>query len=249
MFPERPHLLVVDDDAQLLTLIQDSLEAEGYTVITFADALPVLRYLRNNGLPHLALIDLRLPSMHGFELSQQIKALGDVPIMFITSEGEPEIATEGLNRYAEDFVRKPFDMRELSARIHRILLRLPDFSYAREPAIQVDERLAVDFGNGYLLVDGRNIVLTPTEAGLLHILMRNTGRTVSAETLIARVWPTEEVYEDTLRVHMHRLRRKIEPDFRQPRYIHTERGLGYRFGTNDEAVNQHVSASFVRHRL
>lgn len=225
--PQR--LLMVDDDKDLLELLRIEFEAEGYEVSAFHDGLQALKHVRKSGLPHLALIDLKLPSMHGFDLAEKLKALGDVPIVFLTSISEPDTIVNGLRRYADDYVTKPFEVRELQARVQRILSRIADYSYAQAPVIEVDENLSVDFGNSRLLVRGRTVMLTPTEATLLHILVRNAGRVVPSATLLARVWPRAEIYEDTLRVHMHRLRRKIEPDFHRPRYIFTERGTGYRF--------------------
>lgn len=234
-------LLLVDDDKDLLDLLRVEFEAEGYEVATFQDGLQVLKHVRKSGLPHLALIDLKLPSMHGFELAEQLKALGDVPIVFLTSVNESNTIVDGLRLYADDYVTKPFELRELQARVQRILSRITDFRYAQAPMIEVDGNLAVDFGNSRLLVGGRAVSLTPTEASLLHVLIRNAGRVVPSSTLIARVWPRSEIYEDTLRVHMHRLRRKLEPDFHRPTYVFTERGIGYRFRSlemeQDDAPN------------
>jgi DNA-binding response OmpR family regulator len=240
-------LLLVDDDKELLDLLRLEFEAEGYEVAAFQDGLQVLKFVRKSGLPHLALIDLKLPSMHGFELAEQLKALGDVPIVFLTSINEPDTVVTGLRKYADDYVTKPFQLPELQARVQRILSRITDFSYAQAPQIEVDEHLAVDFGNSRLLVRGRSVALTPTEASLLHVLIRNAGRVVPSSTLIARVWPRSEIYEDTLRVHMHRLRRKIEPDFHHPTYIFTERGVGYRFRSLEpEADEANDEPSYYR---
>jgi DNA-binding response OmpR family regulator len=222
-------LLIVDDDEDLLLLLKDTFEAEGFNVRTLRDGKQVMRYVQQNGLPHLALIDLKLPRMHGFELSDKLKALGDVPIVFISTEGQTDTVVRGLKDYAEDYVTKPFEVPVLVARVHRVLSRIVDFEYTQPPVVQVDNQLSVDFGKSRLIIGDRTETLTPTEATLLHILMRNAGSVVTSDTLIARVWPREEVYEETLRVHMHRLRRKIEPDFRHPQYIKTERGVGYRF--------------------
>lgn len=222
-------LLIVDDDPQLLRLLKDTFEAESYQVTVVTDAPDALAYIQAAGLPHLVLIDLDLPSMHGHQLSERLKAMGDVPIIFITGTGDPATIADSLRRYADDYVVKPISVAELLARVARVLSRIVDFSYVQSPVIPIDEGLAVDFGHRRLLKHGRAIPLTPTEAALLHILMRNQGRVVPSETLIARVWPTTEVYEDTLRVHVHRLRRKLEEDIHRPAYIHTERGMGYRF--------------------
>jgi DNA-binding response OmpR family regulator len=229
MYKGKKRIVVIDDDRQLVQLVRETLEAEGYQVAVFFDGLPFLRYVRDKGLPHLALIDLHLPSMHGFDLSRKLKALGDVPIVFISNENEVETVIDGLKRFADDYVTKPFDIRELVIRVQRILSRIPNAEYIQSRVTQIDERLGVDFGNSCLLINSRPVTLTPIEANLLYILIQNAGRVVPSDNLIARVWPAEEVYEETLRVHIHRLRRKLESDYRQPRYIQTERGVGYWF--------------------
>lgn len=233
---EPKRLLVVDDDPALTRLIRDKFIDEGYDVTTFTDGPEALDYVERAGLPHLALIDLKLTTWHGFELSRKLKERGDLPIVFITGNDKTDTVVKGLTEYADDYVTKPFELAELVARVWRVLSRIASFEYAQTPVIQVDDWLSVDFGNSQLLAGGKRITLTPTEANLLHVLLRNAGRVVTSETLIARVWPTEEVYEDTLRVHMHRLRRKVEPERQSPKYIKTERGIGYRFVAEHLAV-------------
>lgn len=224
------HLVVVEDDAALRERITQALEYDGFTVSAFGDALPFKRHISAHGLPHLAIIDLKLPSTHGFQLSEDLKALGDVPIVFISNEDETETIIKGIEWYADDYLTKPFDLRELVVRVRRVLSRVPNFAYAQAPVVYIDAWLSIDFANRRILLgDGRALELTPTEASLLYILVNNAGRAVASDMLLARVWPFDEVYEDTLRVHMHRLRRKVEPDPRQPRYIQTERSIGYRF--------------------
>jgi DNA-binding response OmpR family regulator len=105
-----------------------------------------------------------------------------------------------------------------------VLRRIGDFSYTFDPRTQVDDRLAAEFVNQQVIIDGQPVALTPTETKLLYILMRNAGQTVTAGFLLRRLWPLEEVFEDTLRVHVHRLRQKIEPTPKKPRYVVTERG-------------------------
>jgi len=226
---EGKRLAIVEDDRDLVQALKTAFELEGYSVSVFFDALPFLRHVRDYGLPHLAVIDLGLPSMHGFDLSKKLKALGDVPIIFISNQDEIDTVIRGLTSFADDYVVKPFDLRELVARTYRVLSRIHDYGYTQSPIIRVDDWLSIDFGNSRLLAGGRATLLTPTEAELLHILIRNSGHIVPSDTLIARVWPLEQIFEDTLRVHMHRLRRKLERDYRHPHYIQTERGVGYRF--------------------
>jgi DNA-binding response OmpR family regulator len=225
----KTKILVVEDDASISKLISDYMTAHDFEVVAFADGPDAIQYVRQEGLPHIALIDLGLPTMHGFELSTKLKSMGDVPIIFVTAFGDTDTVVQGLRRYADDFIVKPFDLRELEARVQTVLSRMPSLDYASQPVITVDDHLSIDFAHNRITISGKHYSLTPTESILLHVLLRNAGRVVENRLLIARVWPSEEVGEDTLRVHMHRLRRKLETDSHHPHYIRTERGVGYMF--------------------
>lgn len=228
-------LLIVEDEDEIRHELQNKLQEAGYEVTAFFDSPAVLRYVQDYGLPHLAVIDIDLPStMDGLELSAELKDRGDVPIIFLTGQKEEEDIIRGLKKYkADDYVTKPFSYDELLARIERVLSRIPNFDYVTSPVYKLDTRSSVDFGNSRLLITGEKgtkaVMLTPIEASLLYILMRFAEHVVSSDMLIARVWPNEEIYEDTLRVNIHRLRRKLEIDYRNPQYILTVRGEGYRF--------------------
>ena len=226
---KKSKVLMVEDDTNVSKLITDYLTKTGYDVMGFSDGPEALEYVRQRGLPHIALVDLSLPSMHGFELANKLKSMADVPIIFVTSTGDKETIVQGLKKYAEDFIVKPFELRELEARIQVVLARMPSLDYASEPIVRVDDHLNIDFAHNRIVMNGKTVGLTPTESILLHVLLRNAGRVVENRMLIARVWPSEEVFEDTLRVHMHRLRRKLESDSHHPHYIRTERGVGYMF--------------------
>ncbi len=226
---KKPRVLLVEDDPQVSKLVTDYLNKNGYEVIPAGDGGEALEVIKSRGLPHIVLIDLMLPSMHGFELSSRIKSMADVPIIFVTSVSDTDTIVQGLKKYAEDFIVKPFELRELEARIQVVLARMPSLDYASEPIIKIDEHLQIDFAHNRIVMSGKSIGLTPTESILLHVLLRNAGRVVENRMLIARVWPNEDVFEDTLRVHMHRLRRKLEADSHHPHYIRTERGIGYMF--------------------
>ncbi len=226
---KKSKVLLIEDEETVSNLIIDFLNKNGYEVTAFSDGPEALEHVRQRGLPHIALLDLALPTMHGFELASKLKAMADVPIIFVTSSGDTETIVQGLKKYAEDFIVKPFELRELEARVAVVLSRMPSLDYASEPIIRVDDHLEIDFAHNRIMIDGKSVGLTPTESILLHVLLRNAGRVVENRMLIARVWPSEEVFEDTLRVHMHRLRRKLESDSHHPHYIRTERGVGYMF--------------------
>ncbi|MEL6149550.1 MAG: response regulator transcription factor [Chloroflexota bacterium] len=225
----KTKLLLVEDDPNISKLIVDYMSRHDYEVTAVDDGPEAIEHVKGDGLPHIALIDLALPTTHGFEVATKLKSMADVPIIFVTSSSDTETIVQGLRKYAEDFIVKPFELRELEARVQVVLSRMPSLDYASEPVVEVDDTLSIDFAHNRITVGGKTHGLTPTESILLHVLLRNAGRVVENRMLIARVWPSEEVYEDTLRVHMHRLRRKLEADSHHPHYIRTERGVGYMF--------------------
>jgi DNA-binding response OmpR family regulator len=225
--PQR--ILVVDDDPAILRLVADKLDYAGFDVLTATSGQHALELIARRGLPHLAIVDIKMPGMDGFEFCRVVQQFADLPIIILTAVDEEETIIRGIEHFAEDYVTKPFSPRELVARVQRVLRRMSDFNYTFAPVMQVDDHLAVDFTNQQAIVDGRPVSLTPTETKLLYILMRNAGRTVTTDFLLRRLWPLEEVFEDALRVHIHRLRHKIEDSGSQPRYVVTERGLGYSF--------------------
>jgi DNA-binding response OmpR family regulator len=225
-------ILVVDDDPMILRMVADKLDRAGYEVFTAASGQHALDLIERQGLPHLAVVDITMPGMDGFEFCRRVQAYSDLPVILLTAVDEEETIIRGIEQFAEDYVTKPFSPRELVARIQRVLRRVGDFAYTLEPVTKVDARLAVDFGHQRVIVDGRPQALTPTETKLLYILMSNAGRIVTYGFLLGRLWPLEEVYEDTLRVHVHRLRKKIQSPGSEVQYITTERGVGYRFASN-----------------
>ena len=222
-------ILVVDDDPAILRLVGDKLDRAGFEVWTAATGQQALDLISRQGLPHLAIVDIMMPGMDGFEFCRTVQRYSDLPVIMLTAVDEEETVIRGIQLFAEDYMTKPFSPRELVARVRRVLRRIGDFAYALDPVMQVDGRLAVDFAHQQAVVDGQPVVLTPTETKLFYILMRNAGRTVTTDFLLRRLWPLDDVFEDVLRVHVHRLRQKIEPVPGRPRYVVTERGLGYRF--------------------
>lgn len=225
--PQR--VLVVDDDPEILLLTRTALEASSYEVWTAASAEDALETIGDRGLPHIAVIDIILPGLDGLGLCQKLHEFSDLPIILLSAIDEKETVVSAIEKYAEDYMLKPFNPSELVARVGRVLRRIGDFSYTLEPIVAVDDKLSIDFARQRAMVDGRFIALTPTEAKLLYLLLRSAGNTVPTDFLLARLWPGEDVFESTLRVHVHRLRQKIETSPGRPQYIVTERGAGYSF--------------------
>jgi len=232
---EFPRVLVVDDDPAIVRLVARKLDLNGYLVMKAHSGADALEQITRYGLPHLAIVDINMPGMDGFEFCRTIQQYADVPVILLTAVDQEEVIIQGIEHFAEDYVTKPFSPRELVARVGRVLRRMGDFAYTLDPVVQVDGRLAVDFVHQRVTLDGEDVSLTPTETKILFILMRNAGRTVTNDFLLRRIWPLDEIFEDTLRVHIHRLRQKIEPKTAQVKYVGTERGLGYRFLVKDGA--------------
>jgi DNA-binding response OmpR family regulator len=180
--------------------------------------------------PDLVLLDIAMPGVDGFETLRRLREFSDVPVIMLTARDGVLDKVKGLELGADDYITKPFDHLELLARVKAVLRRLDMPQPAgRAPSFVCDD-LSVDFASQQVRLGDRPIVLTPIEYKLLYHLVRNAGRLLSHETLLARVWGREYVDEiDYLRVYVRRLRRKLEADPDRPHYILTERGMGYRF--------------------
>jgi len=226
---EYATLLLVDDDIDLLQMLERRLEHAGYEIMAVEGGPQALLALERR-LPDLAILDLMMPEMHGFQLAEQIKRRGDIPIIFLTSVSTSKDRIDGIRRYAEDYVVKPFDFDELLARIQRILRRTAGSVTIREPLIVIDEDLSLNLARAEAHTPSGMVKLSVTEAKLLHHLVRHAGQTLPLDTLVAKIWGyADETGPEALRVAIYRLRRKLEPDPRNPRYILTEREAGYRF--------------------
>lgn len=230
---ENQHnILVVDDNAYTLRIVRHTLDQAGFNVFTVTSGEEALNNIAENGLPHLAIVDLHMPpGMSGFEFCHTVHQYSDLPVIMLTAAGDETTILEGLEKHAEDYIVKPFSPGELLARVRRLIQRMGEFVYPLASLTYVDDRLQIDFPERCAMVHGQPVSLTPTETKLLYLLMRNAGRTVTTEYILRRLWPAEPAYEDRLHVHLHRLRRKIEDkqDKTRPRYITSERGAGYIF--------------------
>ena len=180
--------------------------------------------------PDLVLLDVGLPDIDGYEVLREIRAFSDVPVIMLTARDEPLDKVRGLELGADDYVTKPFDHLELLARMRAVLRRfaLPG-PVGRVPSFHAGD-LEVDFHAREVRLRGERVDLTPTEYELLYHLVRNAGMVLEHGTLLARVWGREYVDEvDYVRVYIKRLREKLGDDPERPKWIRTERGLGYRF--------------------
>jgi two-component system KDP operon response regulator KdpE len=180
--------------------------------------------------PDIVLLDVGLPDIDGFEVLRQIRAFSDVPVVMLTARDDSMDKVKGLELGADDYVTKPFNHLELMARVKAVLRRLEMPAPAsRAPSFRAGD-LEVDFARQEARLRGDRLDLTPTEYKLLYHLVRNAGHVLQHGTLLAKVWGREYVDEvDYIRVYIRRLRDKLGDDPDKPRYIRTERGLGYRF--------------------
>ena len=225
----KKRVLVVDDEPRIRRFVRMNLELEGYEVFEADNGLAAIEKVRED-MPDLVLMDVMMPNLDGFETLARIREFSSVPVIMLTVKGDEEDLTHGLDLGADDYISKPFSPRVLSSRIRAVLRRVePAAGQAEEPLV-IDEGLAIDFPRREVIVRGEHIKLRPTEYRLLLHLVENAGWILPHETLLAKVWGPE--YRDDsqlLRLYITYLRKKIEPDPANPRYILTERGVGYRF--------------------
>jgi len=225
----KKRILVVDDEARMRRFVHLNLDLEGYEVSEAENGLVALTKVRED-LPDLVVLDVMMPDMDGFETLARIREISSVPVIMLTVKGDEDDRIRGLDLGADDYVNKPFSPRELSSRIRAVLRRVePAKAQSAEPLI-IDEDLSIDFPRREVIARGEHIKLRPTEYRLLLHLVENAGWIVQQETLLSKVWGPE--YRDDnqlLRLYITYLRKKIEPDPANPRYILTERGVGYQF--------------------
>lgn len=223
-------ILVVDDELRMISFIRMNLELEGHQVIEAHDGLEALEAVRTK-LPDIVLLDVMMPELDGFETLRMLREFSSIPVIMLTAKGEENDRVYGLELGADDYIPKPFGPRELTARIKAVLRRADMPSASPEQAtLRIDDRLSVDFNRREVIVAGERIKLRPTEYRLLYHLIENAGWTVPHDQLLAKVWGYE--YRDEahyVRLYVNYLREKIEEDPANPRYILTERGVGYRF--------------------
>jgi DNA-binding response OmpR family regulator len=223
-------ILVLDDNFSMQRLVSAALHKSGFHVSTASSAEEGLDFLKRFGLPHLALVDIHLPfGMSGLEFCETVLSFCDLPIIMLTAVEEDDTIIQAIDKFAEDYITKPFNPGEMVARVRRVLRRIGDYAYTLDAETVVDEHLTINFPSQRAYLQGREVALTPTETKLLYILMRNAGQTVTTDFILRRLWPMEAAFEDRLRVYIHRLRRKIEQKPEQPRYILSQRGIGYSF--------------------
>lgn len=222
-------VLVVDDEPRLVNFMRMNLELEGCRVITATNGRDALERARD-ALPDIVLLDIMMPGMDGFEVLRRLREWSTVPVIVLTAKDDEDDRIRGLELGADDYMGKPFSHRELVSRIRAVLRRHLIQPPTQQTQVRIDDRLTIDFGKREVLVEGKPISLRPTEYRLLYHLVQNAGWVMPHDTLLAKVWGPEYSGESHyLRLYITYLRQKIEPEPAHPRYILTERGVGYRF--------------------
>jgi DNA-binding response OmpR family regulator len=234
---------MIDDDAELLDLARTWLGNAGYELVMAGDGAEGLRRAYSSR-PNLVLLDVRLPSMDGWEVCRRIREMCDVPIIMISVNGARIDVLKGFSLGADDYVSKPFDFRELVARVQAVLRRSgTERGQEARPAFRSEE-IAVDWRSHQVHVRGEQVSLTPTEFRMLACLIENQGWVVTHEQLLRKAWGPNYLGDRSyVKVYIRYLRQKIERDANEPRLILTERGVGYRFPSIDTS---HTGAARTR---
>ncbi len=220
-------ILVVDDQANVRTLVREYLEEEGFRVLTADNGRNAL-YAARQARPDLILLDIMMPEMGGYEFIRLYTKESDTPIILLTAKVDESDKVLGLELGADDYVTKPFSMRELVARVRAVLRRFDKSSVPQQVLRAAD--VSLDKGARQVTVGGRAVDLTPTEFDLLAILMSAPGHAFSRADLLEQVQGVAfEALERSINVHISNLRAKIEPDPGNPTYVETVFGVGYRF--------------------
>jgi len=222
-------VLVVDDEPHVVEFIAMNLELEGFRVVRAANGYEALEKAARE-MPDLVVLDIMMPDIDGFETLEKLRDISAIPVIFLSAKGEEVDRIRGLDLGADDYITKPFGPRELVSRIRAVLRRTEPATAAAGSEIAVDDELRINFDQRKVIVRGKEVRLRPTEYRLLYQLVTNAGKLMTHEMLLSRVWGTEYRDEDQyVRLYVTYLRQKIEKDPKNPRYILSERGLGYRF--------------------
>jgi two-component system KDP operon response regulator KdpE len=222
-------ILIVEDERRMARFIRMNLEHDGFQVLEAVRGQEGLDKLREE-LPDLILLDVMLPDIDGFEVLRRVRDVSDIPVVMLTAKGEEDDRVRGLELGADDYVTKPFSPRELVSRVRAVLRRSESLRGDTHSLIEVDDRLKIDFDRREIWVEGELVKLRPTEYRLLYHLVQNAGWVMTHDQILTKVWGFE--YQDEphyVRLYVNYLRQKIEAEPSNPKYILTERGVGYRF--------------------
>ena len=223
-------ILVVDDDKEIVNAIEIYLSKEGYNILKAYNGEEAIHVIQNNEI-HLVILDIMMPKMNGIELAKKIRENLSIPILMLSAKSEDYDKINGLNVGADDYVTKPFNPMELIARVNSQIRRYTKLGSAIQSegnTYQTGE-LLIDDNTKQVMVDGKEIKLTPTEYNILKFLLKNKGKVYSIEQIYENVWE-EESYgaENIIAVHIRHIREKIEINPKEPKYLKVIWGVGYK---------------------
>jgi len=231
----KSNILVVEDEKEIAILLKKYLEVEDYGVVLAEDGVEALKAF-DDELFDLVVTDIMMPNLDGVELCKQLRKKSNVPIIFLTAKDEEVDKLIGLMQGADDYITKPFSIREVVARVKSMLRRYLELSTGVLPTTVLEAKgLTIDFTNSKVFKDGHEIPFRTKEFEILALLARTPEKVYSKSQIFEKVWHNEYLGDDnTVMVHMRRLRKKIEEDSNNPKFIKTVWGLGYKFSTKDD---------------
>lgn len=223
-------VLVIDDSRPMVDLISNALSQDGYDILTANDGPEGLRQMYQ-GRPDLIILDINMPTMDGWTVCQRIREVSNIPILMLTARSDPDEIIKGLDMGADDYILKPFQITVLMARVRSNLRRASsEPTMFKKTVVYSDDYLTINLEEHRISVKGEPVRLTPTEFNLIAHLIDAAPRIVPYRELLERVWGFEYIDDiDYLRVYIWHLRRKLEPNPKEPTYIINELGVGYRF--------------------
>lgn len=228
----RPHILVVDDEPQITRVLRTSLNAQGYEIRAANDGETALEIVKDFA-PDLVITDLAMPRMNGIELCRRLRQTSLVPIIVLSVRGEERSKVEALDSGADDYITKPFSTPELLARIRAALRRSPPSPGATQPIIELGD-FHIDLDAHSVAVGGKEVRLTPKEFDVLVYMAQHPRKVLTHRAILNAVWGGNSVEQNEyLRVFVGQLRKKLESDASEPKYILTEPWVGYRFEPGD----------------
>jgi DNA-binding response OmpR family regulator len=226
---DKGRLLIVEDDADLVKALELYFSRAGWQVVVGKNGLEGLQKLYDER-PNVVILDIAMPKMDGWEVCRRIRELSDVPILILTARAQEDERVKGLKMGADDYVVKPFSLKELEARVDAVLRRARAAKRQKTGILFANEELVVDADRLMVTREGKHVDLTPTELRLLLLLAENVGRVLTHRQILEKIWGAEYADDlDYVKLFIYRLRRKIESDAENPVYILSERGIGYRF--------------------
>ncbi len=227
----KGRILICDDEKEILEILELYLEKEGYEVLKSSDGIEAMDIVKSKDNIDLAILDIMLPKLDGYKVVKELRKISNIPVILISAKNQDSDKILGLDLGADDYITKPFNPLEVVARVNAQIRRKNNLSVTEDTKkiIEIGD-ISLDTYNVKVMVRGKDIELTSIEYGILKYLMDNAGRILTKNQIFEAVWNEQFLSGDnTIMVHISRLRDKIEADSRNPQYLKTIRGLGYRF--------------------